>query len=79
MSSARWERCRFSPPRTWGLGVTRGLIVTQDDALAERLARPRLHGGSRQYLHEEVGTNSRLDYASGRRSPGQAAPSPGME
>jgi dTDP-4-amino-4,6-dideoxygalactose transaminase len=36
-------------------------MVTQDDALAARLSRLRLHGGSRQYLHEEVGTNSRLD------------------
>jgi len=36
-------------------------MVTQDDALAERLRRLRLHGGSRQYFHEEVGTNSRLD------------------
>jgi dTDP-4-amino-4,6-dideoxygalactose transaminase len=36
-------------------------MVTQDDAQAERLRRLRLHGGSRQYFHEEVGTNSRLD------------------
>lgn len=42
----------------WGDG---GMILTQDDALAERLRRLRLHGGTRQYFHEEVGTNSRLD------------------
>jgi dTDP-4-amino-4,6-dideoxygalactose transaminase len=42
----------------WGDG---GMMLTQDAALAERLRRLRLHGGSRQYFHEEVGTNSRLD------------------
>lgn len=36
-------------------------MVTQDDATAERLRRLRLHGGTRQYFHDEVGTNSRLD------------------
>jgi dTDP-4-amino-4,6-dideoxygalactose transaminase len=42
----------------WGDG---GMIVTQDDALAERLRRLRTHGGAKQYLHDEVGFNSRLD------------------
>ncbi len=42
----------------WGDG---GMMLTQDDALGGRLARLRLHGGSRQYYHEEVGYNSRLD------------------
>ena len=37
------------------------MIVTQDDALAERLRRLRLHGGAKQYYHDEVGYNSRLD------------------
>ena len=36
-------------------------MVTQDAELAERLRRLRLHGGSRQYFHDEVGFNSRLD------------------
>jgi len=35
--------------------------VTSDDAVAERLRRLRLHGGAKQYHHDEVGTNSRLD------------------
>jgi dTDP-4-amino-4,6-dideoxygalactose transaminase len=51
----------FFPTKNLGAWGDGGLIVTQDDALAERLRRLRLHGGSRQYLHEEVGTNSRLD------------------
>jgi dTDP-4-amino-4,6-dideoxygalactose transaminase len=42
----------------WGDG---GMIVTQDDATAERLRKLRLHGGARQYHHDEVGFNSRLD------------------
>jgi dTDP-4-amino-4,6-dideoxygalactose transaminase len=42
----------------WGDG---GMIVTSDDAAAERLRRLRLHGGAKQYHHDEVGTNSRLD------------------
>ena len=42
----------------WGDG---GMIVTSDDAVAERLRKLRLHGGAKQYYHDEVGTNSRLD------------------
>lgn len=42
----------------WGDG---GMIVTQDEALAARLARLRTHGGAREYSHDEVGFNSRLD------------------
>ncbi len=42
----------------WGDG---GMMTTQDDALAERLKRLRVHGGAKQYHHEEVGYNSRLD------------------
>ncbi len=42
----------------WGDG---GMMLTQDEALAARLARLRLHGGAKQYHHDEVGYNSRLD------------------
>jgi dTDP-4-amino-4,6-dideoxygalactose transaminase len=51
----------FFPTKNLGAWGDAGMIVTQDDALAERLRRLRLHGGSRQYHHDEVGTNSRLD------------------
>jgi len=51
----------FFPTKNLGAWGDGGLMVTQDDGLAERLRRLRLHGGSRQYLHDEVGTNSRLD------------------
>ncbi|HET7041697.1 MAG TPA: DegT/DnrJ/EryC1/StrS family aminotransferase, partial [Gemmatimonadales bacterium] len=42
----------------WGDG---GLMVTQDDAMAAKLRSQRLHGGTREYYHDEVGLNSRLD------------------
>jgi dTDP-4-amino-4,6-dideoxygalactose transaminase len=42
----------------WGDG---GMIVTQDAELGTRLRRLRTHGGAKQYHHDEVGTNSRLD------------------
>lgn len=42
----------------WGDG---GMVLTQDAELAHRLARLRLHGGAKQYHHDEVGYNSRLD------------------
>lgn len=42
----------------WGDG---GLMVTQDDAFAAKLRSQRLHGGTREYYHDEVGLNSRLD------------------
>jgi len=42
----------------WGDG---GMIVTQDEPLATRLRRLRVHGGAKEYHHDEIGTNSRLD------------------
>ncbi len=36
-------------------------MVTQDEALAARLKRLRMHGGAKMYFHDEVGFNSRLD------------------
>ncbi len=51
----------FFPSKNLGAWGDAGMMLVQDDAQAERLRRLRLHGGSRQYYHEEVGTNSRLD------------------
>jgi len=42
----------------WGDG---GMMVTSDAQLAGRLKAHRLHGGTREYHHDEVGLNSRLD------------------
>jgi dTDP-4-amino-4,6-dideoxygalactose transaminase len=51
----------FFPSKNLGGYGDGGMMVTQDDALATRLRRIRVHGGARQYYHDEVGFNSRLD------------------
>src|SRR5215831_2357152 len=51
----------FFPSKNLGAFGDGGMMVTQDDGLAARLKRLRMHGGSKQYFHEEVGFNSRLD------------------
>ena len=51
----------FFPSKNLGGYGDGGMIVTQDERIAERLRRLRVHGGARQYIHDEVGYNSRLD------------------
>jgi dTDP-4-amino-4,6-dideoxygalactose transaminase len=51
----------FFPSKNLGAWGDGGMMVTSDDAAADRLKRLRLHGGAKQYHHDEVGTNSRLD------------------
>ncbi|HLL16882.1 MAG TPA: DegT/DnrJ/EryC1/StrS family aminotransferase [Pyrinomonadaceae bacterium] len=51
----------FYPTKNLGAAGDAGLLTTNDDALAERLRRLRVHGGATEYLHTEVGINSRLD------------------
>ncbi len=51
----------FFPSKNLGGYGDGGMMVTQDDAIAERLRRLRVHGGAKQYIHDEVGYNSRLD------------------
>jgi dTDP-4-amino-4,6-dideoxygalactose transaminase len=51
----------FFPTKNLGGYGDGGMIVTQDDGLAARLKTLRVHGGAREYHHDEVGYNSRLD------------------
>jgi dTDP-4-amino-4,6-dideoxygalactose transaminase len=51
----------FFPSKNLGAWGDAGMILTQDDGLADQMRKRRLHGGSKQYFHDFVGTNSRLD------------------
>jgi dTDP-4-amino-4,6-dideoxygalactose transaminase len=51
----------FYPTKNLGGAGDGGLVTTDDDALADRLATLRVHGSPRRYHHDEVGINSRLD------------------
>jgi dTDP-4-amino-4,6-dideoxygalactose transaminase len=51
----------FFPSKNLGGYGDGGMMVTQDEQLADRLRRLRVHGGAKQYFHDEVGYNSRLD------------------
>ena len=51
----------FFPSKNLGAWGDGGMMLTQDEQLGVRLRKLRLHGGAKQYHHEEVGTNSRLD------------------
>jgi len=51
----------FFPSKNLGGCGDGGMIVTSDDALAERLRELRVHGGRQMYEHRFVGWNSRLD------------------
>lgn len=51
----------FFPTKNLGAWGDGGMMLTNDEALGERLARLRLHGGAKQYHHDEIGYNSRLD------------------
>jgi dTDP-4-amino-4,6-dideoxygalactose transaminase len=51
----------FYPTKNLGALGDGGAIVTNDAALADRIARLRNGGQSRRYHHDEFGVNSRLD------------------
>jgi dTDP-4-amino-4,6-dideoxygalactose transaminase len=51
----------FFPSKNLGGFGDGGLVTTDDDALADKVAKLRVHGGRQMYHHEMVGTNSRLD------------------
>jgi UDP-2-acetamido-2-deoxy-ribo-hexuluronate aminotransferase len=51
----------FYPSKNLGAFGDGGAIFTNDDALAEQLKMIASHGQSRQYYHDVIGCNSRLD------------------
>jgi dTDP-4-amino-4,6-dideoxygalactose transaminase len=51
----------FYPGKNLGALGDGGAITTNDDALAERLRALRNYGSRQKYIHDVVGTNSRLD------------------
>lgn len=51
----------FFPSKNLGCYGDGGAIVTEDDALADKLRMIANHGQSRRYYHDMVGCNSRLD------------------
>jgi dTDP-4-amino-4,6-dideoxygalactose transaminase len=51
----------FFPSKNLGGFGDGGMVTTNDEALAKKLAALRVHGSPRKYYHEWVGINSRLD------------------
>lgn len=51
----------FFPTKNLGAYGDGGMVTSNDDAVAERLSRLRVHGAGTTYFHDEVGLNSRLD------------------
>lgn len=51
----------FYPTKNLGAAGDAGAVTTGDDALAAKVRVLRIHGGIRQYHHEEVGGNFRID------------------
>lgn len=51
----------FYPTKNLGGYGDGGMLATNDEQLAERLRRLRVHGSADRYYHDEAGINSRLD------------------
>lgn len=51
----------FYPTKNLGGAGDGGMVVTNDESLATRVRKLRVHGGATEYQHDEIGINSRLD------------------
>lgn len=51
----------FYPGKNLGAAGDAGAVLTNDDALADRVRNIAAHGSRQKYIHDVVGLNSRLD------------------
>ncbi|MDR1134236.1 MAG: DegT/DnrJ/EryC1/StrS family aminotransferase [Synergistaceae bacterium] len=51
----------FFPTKNLGAFGDAGMVSCASDAMADRVAKLRVHGSTSSYLHDEIGINSRMD------------------